>query len=180
MAMVRDIFFLLISIHFCETTTSLLLQHQQQVLRGLKEIIIWLIMATGEFLLHKKQSWYESDKSSMVSSHVNSFQSQLYTGIEQKKMWSVGFYRNTWERRTPGFLISPHPQTVKRFPDRIPFPLQKATTLAIHNSWCIWASFFARAAPDRWQRAESWAGTRTLVWVRAATFGVWQLLWHHC
>lgn len=61
---------------FHERTTSLLLQHQPQLLRRLKEIIIWLIMTT----LHKKLSWYESDKSSMVSCHVNYFQSLLYTG----------------------------------------------------------------------------------------------------
>lgn len=78
MAMVRD-FFLVNYIHICEKTISVLLQHQPQVLRWLKIIIIWLIMATGEFLLHKKLSWYESATSGMVFSHKNSFQFLVYT-----------------------------------------------------------------------------------------------------
>lgn len=109
-------FFPLNFIHFCEITILLLLQHQPQVLRWRKEIIIWLIMATGEFLLHKKLSWYESDISSMVSSRVNSFQFLLYTGNRAEENVVCGISQKHIRKKSSSIFHLTASPNCKTFP----------------------------------------------------------------
>lgn len=132
-------FFLLSSIHLCEITTSLLLQHQPRALRWLKVIIVWLIMSTGEFLLHKKLSWYESDKSSVVSSHVNSIQSLLCAGNRAEE--NVACWVLHTQKSSSIFAASPN---YKTFPCQNCLSFSTATITAglEHQSVqsCSWQS----------------------------------------
>lgn len=62
-------------------------------------------MTTGEFLLHKKLSWYESDPSGIVSSHINFFQFLVYTIYASEstgeKNVMYGILQKTYERIVP-------------------------------------------------------------------------------
>lgn len=117
-------FFLPNSIHSCEITTSLLLWHQPQVLRWLKEIIIWLIMATGEFLLHKKLSWYQSDRSSMVPPMSIPFHLCCIQGTKQRRTRPAGFYRAHQKEEFSIFHLTASPNC-KTFPWQTSLSLTK-------------------------------------------------------
>lgn len=133
-------------------------------------------MAAGEFLLHKKLSWYESDKSSMVSSHVNSFQSLLHTGNragENVVCWIL--QEHVRKKSTSIFHLAASP-SCKTFPwqnslsfYKRPQHLQSITADVFEHQSLLLAGCRGLGAEQAPGPSCGWEQS-----------GGWQLLWQHC